>query len=153
MHILFFHIFPPMSMARHSFIKLSSKQSVWRSGPEWFTKACIFFILFILFPLLCGVDVRWHTPSCNTAVHCIRRQSLLFHIILYFVQPSSLRSSSLPSPLCAFHDSFIKHTKKTEGYRTFEKSTMTESGNKLHAIKSTNISNIGILDRKLLWFH
>ena len=29
----------------------------------------------------------------------ISRQSLPFDVILYFVQPSSLRSSSLPSPL------------------------------------------------------
>ena len=38
-------------------------------------------------------------PPCSTVVHIISRQSLLFDIILYFVQPSSLLSSSLPSPL------------------------------------------------------
>ena len=44
-----------------------------------------FFFSFILFPILCGVDVRWHTPPCSTTVHFISRQSLLFDIILYFV--------------------------------------------------------------------
>ena len=55
--------------------------------------------LLHLIPTLCGVDVRWHTPPCSMVVHIISRQSLLFDVILYFVQPSSLRSSSLPSPL------------------------------------------------------
>ena len=54
------------------------------------------FFSFILIPLLCGIDV--YTP-CSTVVHIISRQSLLFDVILYFVQPSSLRSSALPSPL------------------------------------------------------
>ena len=63
-----------------------------------------FFLSFIWFPLLCGFDVRWHTPPCSTVVHIISRQSLLFDVILYFVQPSSLMSSSLPSPLyCHYH--------------------------------------------------
>ena len=62
----------------------------------------IFFFSFILFPHLCGVDVRWHTPPCSTVVHIISRQSLLCDIILYFVQPSSLRSSYLPR-LLYFH--------------------------------------------------
>ena len=57
------------------------------------------FFSFILFPLLCGVDVRRHTPPCSSVIHIISRQSLLFDVILHFVQPSSLRSSSLPSPL------------------------------------------------------
>ena len=59
----------------------------------------LFFFSFILFPLLCGVDILWHTPPCSTVVHIISRQSPLFDVILNFVQPSSLRSSSLPSPL------------------------------------------------------
>ena len=41
---------------------------------------------------------RSHTPPCSTVVHIISRQSLIFDVILYFVQPSSLRYSSLPSP-------------------------------------------------------
>ena len=39
---------------------------------------------------LCGVDVRWHTPPCSTVRHTISRQSLVFDIILYFVQPPLL---------------------------------------------------------------
>ena len=35
---------------------------------------------------------------CSTVVHIISRQSLIFDVILYFVQPSSLRYSSIPSP-------------------------------------------------------
>ena len=62
-------------------------------------KSLFFNFLFILFPLSCGVDVRWHTSPCGMVIVFISRQSLLFDIILYFVQPSSLRSSSLPSPL------------------------------------------------------
>ena len=42
-------------------------------------------------------DIRLHVAPF---VHIISQQSLLFDvIILYFVQPSSLRSSSVPSPL------------------------------------------------------
>ena len=41
-------------------------------------------------------------PPCSTVVHFISRQSLVFDIIVYFVQPSSPRSSSLPS-LINFH--------------------------------------------------
>ena len=37
--------------------------------------------------------------TCNTVVHYISRKSLLLDIILRFVQPSFLRSSSRPSPL------------------------------------------------------
>ena len=77
-----------------------------------------FFFSFILIPLLCGVDVWWHTPPCSTVVHMISRQSLLSTAvcllgyrywnwrlkILYFVQPSSLRSSSISSfsPVLSF---------------------------------------------------
>ena len=57
---------------------------------------CHFF--FILFPILCWVDIRWYTSPWSSVVHFINRQSLLFDIILHFVQPSSLRYSSLPSP-------------------------------------------------------
>ena len=39
------------------------------------------------------------TMICSTGLHFLPRQSLLFDIILYFVQPSSLMSSSLPSPM------------------------------------------------------
>ena len=46
-----------------------------------------------------GRCIRWHTPPCSTVVHFISRQSLLFDIILYIVQPYSLRHSSPPSPL------------------------------------------------------
>ena len=53
---------------------------------------------FMLFPLLCAKD-RCHTPPCSTVVHFISRQSLLFDVILHFVQQPSLRLSSLPSPL------------------------------------------------------
>ena len=61
---------------------------------------CVCYIfLFILFPLLCGVDVRWHSPPSSTVVHITGRQSLLFDVILYFVQPSSLRPSSIPCSL------------------------------------------------------
>ena len=49
------------------------------------------FFSFVLFPLLCGVDACCHTPPCSTVLHLISRQSLLFDIILYFVQPSSYR--------------------------------------------------------------
>ena len=59
----------------------------------------ILFFSFILFPLLCGVDVRWHTPPFGTIVHIISWQSSLFDIILYFIQPYYLRPSSRPSPL------------------------------------------------------
>ena len=59
----------------------------------------LLLLLLHLIQLLCGVDVRWHTPPCSTVVHFISRQSILFDVIIYFVQPSSLRSSSLPSPL------------------------------------------------------
>ena len=55
-------------------------------------------LLLHLFLLLCGVDV-WYTPPCSTVIHFVSRQSLLFDVILHIVQPSSLRSSSLPSPL------------------------------------------------------
>ena len=55
-----------------------------------------FFFFFILFPILGGGRC---TITCSMVVHIIRRQSLLFDIILYFVQSSSLRPSSLPSPL------------------------------------------------------
>ena len=65
-----------------------------------FVRLLIVFFSFILFPLLCGVDVRLHTPPCSTVVHIISRQSLIFDIVLHFVQPSSLRSSSLPCPPC-----------------------------------------------------
>ena len=41
--------------------------------------------------------IRLHVA--RYVVHFISRRSLLFDIILYFVQPSFLRSSSLPSPL------------------------------------------------------
>ena len=87
--------------------EVDSVQSDWQS----FTASCtqvrlppsfshsVFFFFFILFPLSGGVDVRLHTPPCCTVVHIISQQSLLFDVILYFVQPSSLRSSSLPSPL------------------------------------------------------
>ena len=57
-----------------------------------------------MFPLLCGVDVRWDTPPCSMVVQCISRQFLLFDTILYFVQPSSLRS--FPQFLCPSY-SFI----------------------------------------------
>ena len=76
-----------------------------------------FFFSFILFPLLCGVDVRWHTSPCSTVVHIISRQSLLFDVILYFVQPSSFRSSSLPSPLY-FHNKKFYSTYITAGRGT-----------------------------------
>ena len=43
---------------------------------------------------------------CSTVVQYISRQSLLFDIILHFVKSSSLRHSSLSSPLyCHFHRS------------------------------------------------
>ena len=71
----------------------------WDTICTWIEEHCIFFFLFILFPLLRGVNVWRYTPPCSTVVHSISRQSLLFYIILHFVQPSSLRSSSLPSPL------------------------------------------------------
>ena len=45
-------------------------------------------------------------------VHIINRQSLLFDIILYFVQSSSLMSSSLPSPL-------YFHYNRTPSYKVF----------------------------------
>ena len=48
---------------------------------------------FILFPILCGLNVR-----CTTVVHFLPRQSLLFESTPHSIQPSSLRSSSLPSP-------------------------------------------------------
>ena len=38
-------------------------------------------------------------PPCSSVIHIISRQSLLFDIIPDPVQPSSLSSSSLPSPL------------------------------------------------------
>ena len=28
-----------------------------------------FLFLFLLFPRLCGIDVRWYTPPCSTVVH------------------------------------------------------------------------------------
>ena len=59
----------------------------------------IFLFSFTLLPRLCGVDVRLHTPPCSTVVHIIIRQSIIYDVILYLVQPSSLRSPSLPSPL------------------------------------------------------
>ena len=40
-----------------------------------------------------------YTPACSMAVHFISRQYFLFDIIPHSVQPSSLRSSSLPSLL------------------------------------------------------
>ena len=63
-----------------------------------------FLFLFLLFPLLCGIDVRWQTPPCCTVEHYIRpppRQPLLFDITRHSVQPSSLTPSYLPSPLLA----------------------------------------------------
>ena len=66
-----------------------------------FLASSCFFFSFILFPLSCGADVRWHSPPGSTVVHFISRQCLLFDIILHFVQPSSLRSSSLLPP-CTF---------------------------------------------------
>ena len=62
-----------------------------------------FFFSVILFPLLCGFDVRWHTPPCSTVVHIISRQSLLFDIILYCVQPSSLSFLSSLFPVFQYH--------------------------------------------------
>ena len=59
------------------------------------------FFLFILFSPFCGVDVRWHTPPCSTVVHFLPRQSLLFDIILHFVQPIPLQPPLLDF-LCDF---------------------------------------------------
>ena len=39
------------------------------------------------------------TPPYSTVVHFISRQSLLIYTILHCVQPSSVGSSSLPSPM------------------------------------------------------
>ena len=52
---------------------------------SWFRviRRTFFFFSFILFPLLCGVDVRWHTPPCSSVIHIISRQSLLFEWILF----------------------------------------------------------------------
>ena len=60
--------------------------------------------IYIMFPLLCGVDVRLDTPPCSMVVQCSSRQFLLFDTILYFVKPSSLRS--FPQFLCPSY-SFI----------------------------------------------
>ena len=48
---------------------------------------------------MCGRCTLAYAPGLyrSTVVHFISRHSLLFDIIIYFVQPSSLRSSSLPS--------------------------------------------------------
>ena len=73
---------------------------VWRYDREWCRtslKTFTLFFLIIVFPLLCGVDVRCHTPPCSTVVHFLPTQSLLFDIGTHSVQPSSLRPSSLPS--------------------------------------------------------
>ena len=56
-------------------------------------------LLHLIPTFMCGRCTMTYTPPCSTVVHFISRQSLLFDIILYFVQPSSFRSSSLPSPL------------------------------------------------------
>ena len=74
------------------------------SATDWERSRCmgarkLLLPLLHLIPTFTWVDVRWHTPPCITVVHIIRRQSFLFDIILYFVQPSSLVSSSLPSQL------------------------------------------------------
>ena len=69
--------------ARHP-SKLKNACKVMTSLYYW----CFFFLfLFILFPLLCRI------------IHFLPRQSILFYIIPHSVQSSSLRSSSLPSPL------------------------------------------------------
>ena len=52
-----------------------------------------------LFPTFMWGRCWRYTPPCSTVIHIISRQSLLFDIIPHSVQPSSLRSSSLPSPL------------------------------------------------------
>ena len=49
--------------------------------------------------LLCEVDERRHTHPCSTFMHFISQQSPRFDVILHFVLPSSLWSSTLPSPL------------------------------------------------------
>ena len=58
--------------------------------------------VFLLFPLLCGVDEQWHTPPCSMAVHFLHRQSL--SLISHFTLSYYLLLD-LPlffSPLC-FH--------------------------------------------------
>ena len=65
---------------RHELL-CSSDKSV-----DYFLTTCFFFFFsFMLFPHLCGKEVRWHTPACSTVVHFIGQQSLLFDIIRYFV--------------------------------------------------------------------
>ena len=55
------------------------------------------FFFFVLFPLSCGVDVRWRTPPCSTLVHLITHQPTVPSIWYHRSRcpPFSLRSSSL----------------------------------------------------------
>ena len=49
----------------------------------------LFFVILILCPLLCGVNVRYDI-LLHVVVHFISRHCFLFVIILHFVQPTSL---------------------------------------------------------------
>ena len=68
---------------------------------------CNFVHACILFPLLCGVDVRRYTTPCSSVIHFIpQQQSLLFDITPHSIQPSSL-----PSPVYFnFHRPFFLHS-------------------------------------------
>ena len=66
-----------------------------------------FWFVILLLPLHLIHTFMWgrctmtciYTPPCSTIVYFFLRQSLLFDIIPHSVQPSSLRPSSVPSPL------------------------------------------------------
>ena len=98
------HTTPTSSTVKNSTSSPSlpdSMQSVKKARKVMASNTFIFCSL-ILVPLLCGIDVRLHTPPCSTVVHLISRQSLLFDTIIHFVQPSSLRYSSLTLFLSSF---------------------------------------------------